>query len=145
MKHKHDYTPPHDHEAEAGMLACVLVAPKAQAILLLSKLNDDLWDDPRHKMVYHGLARLKKLGKPLDTVALWQQVKDDHAPLELGFISQLADRTPSFANWPTYYDTIVDRAWRRRVLSQLRALALDVCDTSQQIKSIEQKIREISL
>lgn len=139
-----NYTPPHDHEAEVGMLACVLIAPKAQAALLVSKLSDDLWDDPRHKLIYQTLVQLKKEGKALDSVSLYQKLKDFRNSADIkDYTLTIADAAPSYANWPTYHDTLTDRAWRRRVLEKLRALAIDVCDTGQNIKDIAVRLREV--
>lgn len=143
------YTPPADTEAEAGMLACVVTAPsRADAVMLLDKIrfNNRLWYDARHSMICSVLENLDVMAKPLDEIQLYQSVKDNKLSDGLKqYVLGLACSTVSFHNWPTYYETIVDRAWRRKVLEQLRALTQNVCDTSKPVKDITQKIKEMQL
>ena len=117
--------PPHDPEAEAGALACVLCAD-GEAEAMLDQLDASDFYDHRHREVYTALHFLRKAGKPLGVVALAQRLRDTGTTDDAGgtiYIATLPDQTPSEANFPTFLDTVRDRATRRATVRDAVELA----------------------
>jgi len=125
-----DTLPPHDTAAEAGALACVLQSD-GDAAAMLDALTLDSFYDERHRTVYRTLAALRRANAPLDLVALLQRLRDKGNLADAGgseYVAGLPDAAPSPAAWPTFYDTLRDRATRRCALrdaAELSRLALD--------------------
>ena len=125
--------PPHDDQAEAGALACVLLADGDAAAAMLDKLDVDSFYDVRHRQIYTALRRLRLDLDPLDSVALLQWLRD-HGKTDaaggLEYLTALPDKTPSPANFPTYLSTVNDRATRRALLRDAALLSNLAQDTS---------------
>lgn len=126
-----DALPPHDDAAEGGALACVLTATNGEAGVMLDQLQPEYFYDLRHQTIFRALQCLRIDGKPLDVVALHQSLKDKENMAEAGgvdYVTALPDKTPSPASFPTYLETVQDRATRRNTLhdaTELSRLALN--------------------
>lgn len=127
-----DELPPHDSDAEAGALACVLCGINGEAERFLDQLDVAYFYDLRHQTTLRALITLRAEGKGLDVVCLVQLLKDkgwlDDAG-GLAYVAELPDRTPSPREWPSWLDAVRDRATRRVVLRdavELASLARDV-------------------
>lgn len=126
-----DRLPPHDEQAEAGALACVLLA-EGDAASLLDQLDAADFYDQRHRAIYATLARLRADGQPLSVVALVQSLRDRGQLADAGgldYVQTLPDASPSPANFPTYLATVKDRATRRCALrdaTEVSRLAYDL-------------------
>ena len=126
-----DQLPPFDDQAEAGALACVLSAENGDAGPMVDKLTLDCFYDQRHRAIFCALSKLHRERRPLDIVALSQAFRDkgqEEGAGGLEYLTALPDRTPSPANFPTFLETVLDRATRRAVLrdaSELTRLAGD--------------------
>jgi predicted transcriptional regulator len=121
-----DRLPPFDEAAEAGALGCILCAANGDAAGMLDALTVDDFYDVRHREIYTALRRLRLDLDPLDSVALLQWLKDNgkiEAAGGMDYLTALPDKTPSPANWPTYRETLCDRATRRAVLRDAADLA----------------------
>src|ERR1039457_3146772 len=114
-----DRLPPHDCEAEAGALACVLTADPGQAESNLDKLCLEHLYDLRHQTVFRALRCLRIDGKPLDSVSLEQWLRDKKQVGDAGgpeYLSVLPDKTPSAANFPASLDAIEGYRLRRMAI-----------------------------
>jgi hypothetical protein len=107
---------PHDEQAEAGALACVIEAGDSR---MLDRLEEPDFHDVRHLSVFRSLTAIQTDGEAISSVSLFQRLKDngesevaDYAATKLG------DATPSPANFPRFLETIKDRAERRRMLAE---------------------------
>ncbi|MCX6924044.1 MAG: AAA family ATPase [Verrucomicrobia bacterium] len=126
-----DRLPPHDPEAEAGALACVLSADNGDAAPMLAGLSLDCFYDERHRLIYSKLAKLGRDGKPLDVVSLAQAVRDSGETEKIGgleYLTALPDRTPSPANFPAFQDAVEGYRVRRVAICdavEVQRLALD--------------------
>lgn len=128
-----DQLPPHDTEAEAGALACILTADTAEAPAMLEQLTPEDFYDHRHRQVFSALRCLSIDCKPLTCVSLAQWLKDRGKLEEAGgldYIAALPDRTPSAGNFPTYLEVVRDRASRRATLGDATELASLARDTA---------------
>jgi len=123
--------PPHEPEAEAGALACVLRSEGREAERMLAEISLDDFLDVRHREIYSGLSRLERDGKNLDDVSLSQWLRDNSKTEDAGgvaYIAMLPDATPSPVNFPVFLETVKARANQRKVLrdaAELSTLARD--------------------
>jgi len=153
-----DTLPPHDTAAEAGALACVLLADGDAAAAMLDKLDVDSFYDVRHQVIYRTLAALRRANAELDVVALTQRLRDKGNMEDAGgaeYVTALPDQTPSPAAWPTFFETVCDRATRRCALrdaAELSSLALDttvpaaaLADASHRLLELQASNRRDSL
>jgi hypothetical protein len=126
-----DRLPPHDSEAEAGALACVLTATNGEAESYLDGLCLEHFYELRNQTIFRALRCLRIDGKPLHSVALAQWLRDKHQIEDAGgldYISALPDKTPSPANFPAFLDAIEAYRVRRvaiRDAAEVQKLAFD--------------------
>jgi hypothetical protein len=140
-----DTLPPHDTAAEAGALACVLQSD-GDAAAMLDALTLDSFYDERHRTVYRTLAALRRANAPLDLVALLQRLRDKGNLADAGgfeYVTALPDQSPSPANWPTYFETLCDRATRRCALRDAAELSTLAQDTSLPAAAIADAARRL--
>ncbi|BAI79546.1 replicative DNA helicase DnaB [Deferribacter desulfuricans SSM1] len=111
-------TPPHNLEAEQGVLASILIDEKALD-KVIHLLNADDFYHPAHKLIFSTLIKLAQENKPLDIVTLISKLTDENKIEEAGgidYISSLTDIIPNAAN-VGYYATIVkDKALLRNLI-----------------------------
>lgn len=124
--------PPHDMEAEAGALGCVLCAESADADRMVDRLSLEHFYEPRHRTTFSALRSLRMDGKPLNTVVLVGFLKARGDLDKLGgipYAASLPNLTPSALNFPYYIEILEDRAARRAALRdsiELSRLASDM-------------------
>jgi len=132
----HDVLPPHDDEAEAGALACVLLSDNGNdARALLTQLRPDLFYDKRHIEILRAMRHLEAQDKPIDVVTVGQRIKESKSDLGteglsalLHYTRDLPDKAPSAANFPAFLEILADIETRRAMLrdsAQLSQLARD--------------------
>src|SRR4051812_35316151 len=76
--HSVDRLPPHSPEAEAGVLGCVLLAPKEGMGICIEKLKhgSEVFYDLRHQAIFDVLAEMYDQKQPIDLITLQQKLKD---------------------------------------------------------------------
>jgi hypothetical protein len=128
-----DVLPPHDTEAEAGGLACVLCADNtAAAEHLLGQLSPDHFYDLRHRAIYRALVGLHRHGKSIDLVSLDQALRDSRQVEDVGgveYLTALPDKTPSPAAFPTFLEALEAHLVRRTAIrdsAEVQRLANDL-------------------
>lgn len=131
--------PPFDEAAEAGALGCVVSAEPQQAQEMVTNLCLEHFYDERHRAIYRGLRCLAADSKPLDTVSLvqWLRAKgqtDDAGGLD--YVAAIGDRTPSPANFPTFYESLNDHQTRRSCIADCSSLIEVARDTRKPAKLI---------
>jgi len=140
-----DRLPPFDEAAEAGALGCVLLAD-GDAPRLLEELDAADFYDQRHRAIYAALRRLRADGQPLSAIALIQLLRDRGQLADAGgfeYVAGLPDAAPSPAAWPTFYDTLRDRATRRCALRDAAELSRLALDTSLPAAAIADAARRL--
>lgn len=111
--------PPHDPDAEAAALGCILSAQNSQAESFLDQLDLDCFYDERHRTLYRALSDLRLLDQHLEPAVLDQYLRDQNLQTQAGgknYHVSLPDLTPSPQNFPYYYETLCDRKIRRAAL-----------------------------
>ncbi|HOP98630.1 MAG TPA: AAA family ATPase [Verrucomicrobiota bacterium] len=123
---------PHDSQAEAGVLGCVLSARDGEADGMLAQLEERDFHDVRHIAVFRALTTLQFDNKPVDVIGLCQLLKESNEIENAGgffYVSRLPDQTPSPEAFPTFLEIVRDRAARRAMLrdaDEIRQRALDL-------------------
>lgn len=119
-----DELPPHDLQAEQGVLGCILLDPGASMDLLseqLSRAGSDAFYDLRHRAIFEAVASMWDRQIQIDLITL--KVEIEHAgKLQavggLPYIAGLQDAVPSAAHL-AYYVAILIEKWTARNLIRL--------------------------
>lgn len=124
---------PHDADAEAGCLACVLSASNGDAERMLDELVEADFHEQKHLTIFRLLLSLQLDSRPLTVLELVQLAKanfqlDDCGGFE--YLQRLPDASPSPENFPTFNRTVKDFAARRDLLLQAEELKVRAWDTS---------------
>jgi hypothetical protein len=128
--------PPHDCEAEAGALACVLLARNlrpdtGEAESYFDKLCLEHFYDLRNQTIFRALRCLRNDGKPPDLPGLSQLLRNDTQEQAAGgrdYFGTLPDKVQSPADFPTHLDAIESYRLRRATIrdsAELQKLAFD--------------------
>jgi hypothetical protein len=125
---------PFDTQAEAGALACIIDSGDTA---MLDQLEEADFHDFRDLAVFRALTSLQADGVTIDSVSVFQRLRDngDGDGVETYAITELANATPSPANFPTFLATIKDRSARRRMLAEAEAARLRALDLRVPVES----------
>ena len=99
---------PHNLDAEAALLGCILIDSEIQSELLESLRDEDFYQES-HKEILSAMKAVYGGRKPIDVVTLTDQLERD-GKLEraggIAYITELAQITPSAANFKHYFEII---------------------------------------
>ncbi|MGA1845528.1 replicative DNA helicase [Deferribacter abyssi] len=110
--------PPHNLEAEQGVLASILLDEKALDKIVHLLQPDDFYH-PAHKVIYSTLLKLSQGNKPLDVVTLISALTDMNLIDKAGgidYISTLTDIIPNSSNVAYYAAIVKDKALLRNLI-----------------------------
>jgi energy-coupling factor transporter ATP-binding protein EcfA2 len=116
-----DNLPPHSHEAEVGILGCIL-ADEAQATGLATEVatkipTPDAFYDLRHRAIWTAMMGQIREQKAVDIIHLVQRLRDTEQYDQVGGLAYLAglpESAPtSLVNLPGYVD-ILNEKWLAR-------------------------------
>ena len=118
---KVDRLPPHSHEAEQGVLGCVLLSPKECMGECIEKFKagPEVFYDLRHQTIFNTLAEMYDNQEAIDVITLQQRLKDKQLLEQVGGIAYLAalpDTVPSAANLGYYLDIVREKYLLRRII-----------------------------
>lgn len=123
---------PHNLDAEASLLGCILIDGDIQSDLLERLKEDDFYQES-HREILSAMKAVYGSRKPVDIVTLTDRLERD-AKLEkaggLQYITELAQITPSAANYKEYFGIVRRDAVNR---SLIRA-AKNIIENSMQSK-----------
>ena len=131
-----DRLPPHDLEAEKGLLGCLLTEPhqtQPEAQLRLHKDGMPLYD-LRHQEIWHALVEMQDSGAHIDLVTLRSHLRDNNRLEQIGGMAYLMDlqaATPSWMNMPYYLDIVMEKFRLRRLVAACAAAVERVYDPEQ--------------
>jgi replicative DNA helicase len=105
--------PPYSHEAEQGILGCVLDVMASAGAMLdtleAQKFIPEFFYDLRHRTIYEAMVKLRAANKPVDIISVQQTLKDGGLLDDIGgilYLSELQDSISSAAGM-AYYVTVV--------------------------------------
>jgi replicative DNA helicase len=120
MSQSIDKLPPHDIDAEMGVIGCCLTSRECIDASAEAGVDGSWFYDLRHKEAWNALLDVHSDGTAVDLITTANRLKAqgqlDHVG-GLAYLSQLMDAVPSAANLP-YYLPILREKWQlRRLLS----------------------------
>lgn len=119
---KEDRLPPHSPEAEAGVLGCILLAPKDSMVECIERFkgHSNVFYDLRHRTLYEEIAGMYARNELIDTITLAQRLKDSGNLQSVGglaYVSGLEDQTPSAENLPHYLRIVCEKFQLRSAIA----------------------------
>ncbi len=119
---------PHNLDAEAALLGCILIDESVQSQLLETLKEEEFYQES-HRLILTAMREVYGGRKPIDLVTLTDQLERDGTLEKAGglrAVTELAEITPSAANHKQYFE-IVRRDFINRSL--IRA-AKDIIENS---------------
>ncbi len=126
---------PHNLDAEAALLGCILIDESVQSAILESLKEEEFYQES-HRLILTAMREVHGGRKTVDLVTLADQLEHDGTIEKAGglrAVTELAELTPSAANYKQYYE-IVRRDYINRTL--IRA-AKDIIENS--LKGLEER------
>lgn len=125
--------PPSNVEAERAVLGSILLdstgrnGDRVMDLCQTGGIVPDTFFDPRNRVVYETMSRMKRENKPLDPLTLMDELRAD-ARFETiggaGYVQALIDQVQTTAN-AEYYLTIIRQKHLRRTLIDCAAHVID--------------------
>jgi len=126
---------PHNLDAEAALLGCILIDAEIQSELLESLKTEDFYQES-HREILLAMKAVYASHMPVDIVTLTDRLDRD-TRLEraggLAYITALAQNTPSSANYKQYFEIIRRDSVNRALIRAAR----DIIENS--MKSVEER------
>lgn len=137
-----DRIPPHNTEAELGVIGSILIDPSRLDEIAQIVTPDDFYTETARRVFSHLLA-IQAEGKPVDVLLLLERIESSGDLENIGGEAEIARAASSvpLAHNAVYYARIVlDRAERRRVIEATLEAAGDSFDTDRPITEILAKL-----
>lgn len=145
-----DRLPPHDREAERGVLGSMLRDNKIIPDVIQSVRAEDFYVF-QHQKIYEGLCELYALkGKPADAVTLadWLKEKQLIDDVGYGYLVELWDAAPSAGHAVSYGEIVRQKAIIRNLIHACNELQRDAYDQvmppHELLDAAERRILEIA-
>jgi replicative DNA helicase len=129
---------PHNLDAEAALLGCILIDESIQSELLETLKEDEFYQES-HRIVLGAMREVYGARKPVDLVTLTDRLVRDGTLERAGGlrgVSELAELTPSAANYKQYFEIVRRDSVNR---SLIRA-AKDIIENSMKSKEEREAI-----
>lgn len=126
---------PHNLDAEAALLGCILIDESIQSELLETLKEEEFYQES-HRLILTAMREVYGGRKPVDLVTLSDQLERDGTLERAGGIravTELAELTPSAANYKQYFEIVRRDAVNRALI---RA-AKDIIENS--MKGLEER------
>jgi replicative DNA helicase len=110
--------PPHSVDAERSTLGGLMIDPQAWDKVSTLLTPDDFYEGD-HRTIFRCMLLLGDQNKPLDIITLAESLEsggDLDAVGGIGYLSNLADQTPSAANVTAYAGIVAEKAVIRRLI-----------------------------
>lgn len=133
-----DRLPPHDMDAEMGVLGCCLLSRESIDTSAEAGVEGSWFYDLRHTEVWGAITETHGIGKPVDMITAGATLKAqgllDHVG-GLAYLSQLMDCVPSAANLPYYLPILRDKFRLRRLLAAATGIVGSVYERPEDTES----------
>ena len=140
---------PNNLEAEQALLGCLLIDVETQTDIL-DKLSEDDFYQESHKLIIGAMKAVFNARKPVDLVTLADQLETDKSLDKAGglsYITDLAQITPSAANYKYYLEKAKRDSINRRLIrasQDIIEMAQNSSDSSDSIAFAEKLVFDIS-
>ena len=142
-------TMPYNRDAEMALLGCFLMDNDIVAELI-EKLGEDDFYLETHKFILHAMQKVFNGRKPIDLVTVSDQLDSDGLLEKAGgivYLTELAQITPSAANYKSYYEIIARDSINRKLIRASRKIiesSMEATDESTALAFAEKTIYDIS-
>ena len=144
-------TLPHSPEAEAAVLAGILLSPKDAINKVLSILQPDDFYAPANQDIYEGILQLEEKGRPIDIITL-EEVLAGQDKLQraggIGGLAELSGKVATAQNISFHAKIVRDKATLRRLIQISAQVAAegynDPPDVQEYLDEAEGKIFELA-
>ncbi len=117
-------TMPHSVDAESALLGCLIIDNELQADIVETLTEEDFYLEA-HKYVIKAIKEVFLAKKPVDLVTL-SDALEKSGELEraggIAYISEIAQSTPSAANYKHYYDIVKRDSMNRKLIRASRKI-----------------------
>ena len=115
---------PHNLEAESAILGCILIDGDIQSELLETLREDDFYQES-NRLVLEAMKKVFAARKPVDIVTLTDMLERDGTLERAGGlvrVTELAEVTPSAANYKQYFEIVRRDAVRRALIRAAKGI-----------------------
>lgn len=141
-----DQIPPHSVSAEMSVLGGMMLDRQAIA-KVLEIINNESFYDPRHQMIFEGIANLFEKNVPVDLITLSDELKNKNIYDKIGgalYLSEISSYTPTAANIENHAKIIQEKYLKRLLINTCgNILSETYSDTSDAIEQIDKAESEI--
>jgi len=136
-----DRLPPHDLEAERGVLGCLMVSPNealAESIEVL-KDNGQEFYDLRHMTIWDVLVEMYDKREGIDVITVQNRLKEKDMLEQVGglqYLAALPDAVPSAANLSYYLEIIREKFILRRAVQICTEVVARIYDYTGEVDSL---------
>ena len=140
---------PHNLEAESAILGCILIDGDIQSELLETLREDDFYQES-NRLVLDAMKKVYAARKPVDIVTLTDMLEQDGTLERAGGlvrITELAEVTPSAANYRQYFEIIRRDAIRRALIRAAKGIievSTEGTEAREAVSFAEKQIYDIS-
>ena len=142
-------TMPYNRDAEMALLGCFLIDSDI-ASELVEKLTEEDFYQESHKFILHAMQKVFSNRKPIDLVTVSDELSAEGNLEKAGgivYLTELAQITPSAANYKSYYEIITRDSVNRKLIRASRKIietSLSATDENQSLAFAEKTIYDIS-
>ena len=140
---------PHSLEAEQSVLGAILLEPAAMSRVADMLIAESFYI-PQHRAIYAVMYSMYAMSRPLDTVAILEQLKTDGVYDEAGgksYLFQMASFVPSSANIEVHAEIVREKYYTRQLQEAAQDILRDIGEgegeAAKLIDSAEQRIFDI--
>ena len=142
-------TMPYNRDAEMALLGCFLIDNDIVAELVEKLTEDDFYQES-HKYILRAMQTVFNSRKPVDIVTVSDEL-DGSGTLEkaggIVYLTELAQITPSAANYQSYYDIVTRDSMNRKLIRASRKIietSMNATDGQAAVAFAEKTIYDIS-
>ncbi|MBR6461352.1 MAG: hypothetical protein IKS95_05945, partial [Verrucomicrobia bacterium] len=134
-------------EAEQGVLGCIMLDPRNNLALFISKLSgkdnlENIFYDVRHQTLISQIIAMNEEATPIDDLTLIQRLNDRgllDAAGGIAYVSSLKDAPPSPLNMEYYLDIVREKYLLRSLVQTCTVLAEDVYSNPSDVEALMDK------
>lgn len=130
---------PHSLESEQYVLGCVLLSPVEALALIAEKLTLESFHDLRNQVIYKAFTDLADASKPINTISLYQKLKDDGTIDQVGglpYINEFQDVAVSVAGITQFIEIVEEKWILRKLLTTCAELTESVYSHSGDVNAL---------
>ena len=140
---------PHNLEAEAALLGCIIIDGDIQSELLEMLKDEDFYQES-NRLVFDAMKKIYGARRPVDVVTLTDMLEREGTLEQAGGlqrITELAEVTPSAANYKQYFEIVRRDAIRRSLIRAAKGIievSTEATEAREAVAFAEKQVYDIS-